>query len=172
MKKQGSNSGFWQAKWRRVTAGFFLGAVVFLAVVFVLWMASYFLRIFLPFDQLFQSPAILSVPEVLIPLLFYDVLALPPVLILAVVISWSFGTYLRREKGLHPALCRLVGLLTLPVSFLLVSIGGMVMSGSASDASAFAFLAPLPPAFVLGYLPGWRLGRWLYDHLTKPLFNS
>jgi len=167
MQKQGFNPGFWQAKWRRVTAGFFLGAVVFSAVVFVLWMASYYLRIFLPFDQLFQSPVILKVPAVLIPLVFYDVLALPPVLILAVVISWSFGRYLRREKGLHFALCLLIGLLTVPVSFLLVSIVGMVMSGSASDASAFAFLAPLPPAFVLGYLPGWRLGRLLYNNLNE-----
>ena len=172
MQKQASNSGFWQAKWLRVTAGIFLGAVVFLAVVFVLWMASYYLRIFLPFDQLFQSPVILKVPEVLIPLVFYDVLALPPVLILAVVISWSFGRYMRREKGLHLALCLLIGLLTVPVSFLLVSIVGMVISGSASDASAFAFLAPLPPAFVLGFLPGWRLGRLLYNHLTTRLVNS
>lgn len=171
MQKQGSTPGFWQAKWWRVTAGIFLGAVVFLAVVFVLWMASYFVRIFLPFDQLFQSPVILKVPEILIPLLFYDVLALPPVLVLAVIISWSFGTYLRKEKGLHLSLCLLVGLLTVPVSLLLVSIGGMVMSGSASDASAFAFLAPLPPAFVLGYLPGWRLGRLLYNHLNKRLVN-
>jgi hypothetical protein len=172
MQKQGSNSSFWQAKWRRVTAGIFLGAVVFIAVVLVLWMASYFLRFFLPFDRLFQSPVILEVPEVLIPLVFYDVLALPPVIILAVLLSWSFGRYLRKEKGLHFVLCLLVGLLTVPVSFFLVSIVGMVLSGGAADASAFAFLAPLPPAFILGYLPGWRLGKLLYNHLTMQPVSS
>lgn len=169
MKNHDPNAGFWHARWLRITAGFLVGSVVFTVIVFTLWMASYFLRFILPFDQLFQSQAILKIPEVLIPIVFYDVLALPPVLILAFVISCFFGRYLRNEKGLRFSLCLLAGLATVPVSFMLVSVIGMVLSGSAADASAFALLAPLPPSFILGYLPGWKLGRSLYTQLSMRL---
>ncbi len=169
MPDQNSKPNSARLKWLRVLVSFLAGAVIFATIVAVLWLASFYSRLFLPFDTIFQSPAILSIPAFLIPPLFYIVLALPPVLVLAVLISWAFARNLRRSRKLHLALSILIGVVSVPLSFLLVSIVGMVMSGSASDAAAFAFLAPFPPSFVLGFLPAWKLGRLLYNKWTARL---
>ena len=169
MQEREHKPGFWQARWLRVMVSYLTGAVIFAATVIVLWMASFYSRLILPFDLLFQSPVILSFPDALIPLVFYDMLALPPVLILAIIASWAFGRFLLQEKGLHLALCILIGAATVPLSFMVVSAFGLVMSGSAANEAVFAFLAPLPPSFVLGFLPGWKLGRLLYTKWTAHL---
>ena len=172
MQEREHKPGFWQARWLRVTVSFLAGAVIFAAIVTILWIASFYSRFILPFDLLFQSPVILSFPDALIPLVFYDMLALPPVLILAIIASWAFGRYLRREKEMHLALCVLIGMLTVPLSFLIVSAFGLVMSGSAADGATFAILAPLPPSFFLGFLLGWKLGRFLYTKWTARLSSG